>query len=305
LAASARARSFRPAPVKLARGRILPLGERTLVMGVINVTPDSFYPGSRAPGVEQAVERALALAAEGADIVDIGGESTRPGAAEVAPGEELARVLPVVEAVRRQSDVALSIDTTRSAVAQAALAAGADIVNDVSGFSADPTMAGLIGRSGAIAILMHTRGTPRTMNQHARYEDVVLQVKAELGARVAAAVRAGIPDDRLWIDPGLGFAKNARHTLEILSRLEEFELFEKPLVIGASRKSFIGRVLGEPDPAARLEGSLAVAVAAVLKGAHILRVHDVAATIRVARIAEAIREPERLAEAEPPPASGG
>jgi dihydropteroate synthase len=291
-APAARLRS-RPGPARLAGGRILPLGERTLVMGVVNVTPDSFWASSRVPEPERAVERALAMVAAGADIIDFGGESTRPGSEPVPPAEERRRVVPAIDLLRRASPVAISVDTRRAEVARAAVAAGADLVNDVSGLGHDPDMAAAVRDGGVHAIVMHMRGDPATMQGLARYDDVVLEVKAELGRALAAATRAGLDPERLWIDPGLGFAKTAAHNFEILSRLEELQVFERPLVVGASRKSFLGQLLAQPDPAERLEGSLAVAAIAIVKGAHVLRVHDVEATVRVARVADAIVQPQR------------
>lgn len=286
--------SWHPKAARIAGGRVLPLGSRTLLLGVVNVTPDSFHPASRTPTHEAAIKRALELAENGADIIDVGGESTRPGAPAVSQADEMERVLPVIEGIRKVSPVAISVDTRKSEVARHAIAAGADIVNDTSGLIADPLMAATVANSGAIVILMHMRGTPATMQTEARYEDVVLEVKAELGARIAVATRGGIKAEQMWIDPGLGFAKSANQNLQLLNRLEEFQIFEKALVIGASRKSFLGRVLGGGDTEQRLEASLAVAAVAVLKGAHILRVHDVLETRRVAAVVDAIIDPGRV-----------
>ena len=283
---------FAPEPLTLGRGRRLSF-DRTLVMAVVNVTPDSFFAASRAPDTEAAVERALADVADGADIIDVGGESTRPGSEPVPADVESQRVVPVIEGIRKHSAVAISVDTSKFEVARAALDVGADIVNDVTGLS-DRKLGELIAARGAACVLMHMRGDPRTMQEQARYHDVVLEVKAELGARIAAAKRAGIPTNRQWLDPGIGFAKKPYHNLELLRRLEEFQVFERPLLIGVSRKSFLGAILDEPDPERRLEGSLAAAVAAALKGAHIVRVHDVACTARALRVVDAIQAPERF-----------
>jgi len=281
-----------PAPFALASGRRLLLGERTLVMGIVNVTPDSFHAASRAPRPEEAVERALAQFDAGADIIDVGGESTRPGAASVSEAEEIDRVLPVIEGLRKTTDVVISIDTTKSTVAREAIRAGADIVNDVSGFTADEEMTSVLTETGAVGVLMHMRGTPADMASHARYEDVVLEVKAEIGARLAAVRQSGVSDSQIWIDPGLGFAKSARHNLELLQRLDEFSVFERPILVGASRKSFIGKVLGQPNPLDRLAGSLSVAAIATFQGAHVVRTHDVAETVASVRMVDAILAPE-------------
>ena len=286
------ARRLTEARLTLTGDRALVIGRRTLVMGVVNVTPDSFYPGSRTPRVEDAVERALALVAAGADIIDIGGESTRPGSTEVALHDEIARVLPVVEAIRKVSSAVLSVDTRRAEVAREAIRAGADIVNDVSALSADPGMAAVVAQSGAVVVLMHMRGNPTNMQEKASYDDVLLEIKAELGVRIAVAIRAGIHTDRIWLDPGLGFAKTPRQCLEIVRRLDELQVFERPILIGASRKGFVGKVLAEPLPERRLEGSLAVAAIAAMKGAAVIRTHDVGETVRVVRVVDAIRDPE-------------
>lgn len=285
------ARKVTETRLALAGGRGLVLGRRTLVMGVVNVTPDSFYPGSRTPRVEDAVERALKLIGEGAEIIDIGGESTRPGSTEVPLRDEIARVLPVVEALRKLTSAVLSVDTRRAEVAREAMRAGADIINDVSALTADPEMATVVAETGAVVVLMHMRGTPANMQERASYDDVLLEVKAELGVRVAVATRAGIRADRIWLDPGLGFAKTPQQCLAVMRRLDELQVFERPLLIGASRKNFVGRVLAEPLPEGRLEGSLAVAAVAALKGAAVIRTHDVLATVRVVRVVDAIRSP--------------
>jgi len=250
--------------------------DRPRIMGILNVTPDSFSDGGRWLDPEAAVRRGLALAAEGADILDVGGESTRPGAVAVPADEEARRVVPVIRALSQRTAVSISVDTRKSAVARAALAAGACIVNDVSAL-ADPDMVAAVRESGAGAVLMHMRGTPATMQQAPQYDDVVAEVRAYLAARVDAVVAAGIVRERLVIDPGLGFGKTTAHNLALLGSLERLAEVA-PVLVGASRKRFVGEITGAPDAGARLPGSLAVAVWSLLRGAAILRVHDVTAT---------------------------
>jgi dihydropteroate synthase len=256
-------------------------------MGIVNVTPDSFSDGGAHLDPDRAVEHALSLACEGADILDVGGESTRPGSLAVPEAEELRRVLPVLEKLRPKTGVLISVDTTKAAVARAALDAGADIVNDTSGLGGDPEMGGLVARSGAAVILMHMKGTPRTMQDAPRYDDLFGEVRSFLAARLRAAEAAGIPAERTIVDPGIGFGKTAEHNLALLNGLGHFEDLGRPLCVGVSRKAFIGRVLGSP-PAERLEGTIAAAVLSVSRGARILRVHDVGPVAKAVRMAEAI-----------------
>jgi dihydropteroate synthase len=263
--------------VPLPRGRALELRELPLVMGIVNVTPDSFSDGGEHLDPAVAVEAALRMERDGAAIVDIGGESTRPGAGPVGEQLELDRVIPVVENVRRRSSVTISIDTSKAAVAEAALHAGADVVNDVTALRGDPRMSDVVRRSSAAVILMHMRGTPRTMQQNPSYDDVVREVASELAAWRDAALAAGIAPDAIMVDPGIGFAKSAAHNLEILASLERFTALG-PLVVGASRKSFVGQLTGRPAGAERVSGSLAAVAAAAAGGAAIVRVHDVAET---------------------------
>ena len=244
-------------------------------MGVLNVTPDSFSDGGRFLDAEAAVAHGLAMEAEGADILDVGGESTRPGAEAVAPEEQIRRVVPAIEGlVARGARAQISIDTTRLAVAEAAVAAGATYVNDVSAFRADPELAGLVADRGLDCCLTHMRGDPRTMQAEAVYDDVVADVKAFLEERLAAAVAAGIAEERIMFDPGIGFAKRLEHNLELLRRLDELVALGRPVVIGTSRKSFLGRITGrETDD--RLAGTIATNVLALERGASVFRVHDV------------------------------
>jgi dihydropteroate synthase len=264
------------------------LGERTLVMGVLNVTPDSFSDGGRHEGVEAAVGRGLRLFEEGADWVDVGGESTRPGAARVAAAEEIRRTAPVIEGLRRRGAGAISVDTTRASVARAALDAGADLVNDVSGFGYDPAMATLVAERGVSAVLMHLRGDFAGMHAAPAYRDVMGEIVAELGAALDRAAAAGVARERLIVDPGIGFSKDAAHSLEALRRLGELAALDRPVLVGPSRKSFIGKVLDLPAER-RLLGTAAAVAACVLGGAHVVRVHDVAEMVEVVRLCDAIR----------------
>lgn len=278
--------SIRPAAFwDIARQR-LPL-HRPLIMGILNVTPDSFSDGNRYFDPQQAVDRALEMVAEGADIIDIGGESTRPGAAEVPPEEERNRVVPVITALTAQSSCPVSVDTWKSSVAREALDAGAAIVNDISGFTFDPAMAGIVAASGAGAVLMHTRGTPRTMQQDTAYDDLIGEISASLRGLIDSAVEAGVARKRIAVDPGIGFAKDRAGNIEILRRLDEFHGLGLPLLVGTSRKSFIGSTLGR-DTGDRLHGTAATVALAVDRGARILRVHDVRAMRDVADMAAAI-----------------
>jgi dihydropteroate synthase len=246
-------------------------------MGVVNVTPDSFSDGGAYPDAEAAVAHAVRLAREGADLLDVGGESTRPGAEAVDAEEERRRVLPVVEGIRAAGVAArISVDTSKVAVAAAALDAGADYVNDVTALRGDPDLAGLVADRGVDVCLMHMRGSPRTMQDDPRYDDVVDTVKAFLEERMAAAVQAGIAEERIELDPGIGFGKTVAHNLELIDRLGEIVALGRPVVLGTSRKAFIGRITGRDDPRERTAGTLATLVLGLERGATVFRVHDVA-----------------------------
>jgi dihydropteroate synthase len=246
------------------------------IMGVVNVTPDSFSDGGLFLDTDDAVRHALELAAEGADILDVGGESTRPGAESVAEDEERRRVVPVLERVAAaRTGVQLSIDTSKCDVAGAALDAGATYVNDVTAFRADPGMAGLVAERGVECCLMHMLGEPRTMQEDPRYEDVVSDVKAFLEERLAFAVAEGVPEERVMLDPGIGFGKTLEHNLELLRRLDEIVALGRPIVVGTSRKSFLGRITGR-EVGQRLPGTIATNVLALERGASVFRVHEVA-----------------------------
>ncbi|MGB1562457.1 MAG: dihydropteroate synthase [Sinimarinibacterium flocculans] len=266
--------------------RVFDLSE-PCVMGVLNVTPDSFSDGGRYATRDAAVTRALVMAGEGAAIIDIGGESTRPGAAPASEDEELSRVIPVVEALRARSDVVISVDTTKPAVMRAACAAGAELVNDVTALDA-PGAIEAVAQSGAAVCLMHMQGRPQTMQRAPQYENVVAEVRAFLGRRVEACTVAGIAAARIVIDPGIGFGKTLTHNLELLGRLEQLRVGDCPLLVGVSRKSMFGQLLGRTVDR-RLPGSLAAAALAVWQGAAIVRAHDVAETVDAVRTAHQIR----------------
>ena len=257
-------------------------------MGIVNVTPDSFSDGGQFLDPDRAVAHGIELAAAGADIIDVGGESTRPGARAVSDREEMERVLPVIRELRRRLSIPISIDTYKASVAGAALAEGADAVNDISALRFDPEMTLLVAAEKALVILMHMQGTPGTMQQHPVYQDVVAEVKNFLGGRAAAAAAAGIDRAKIVIDPGIGFGKTVDHNLALLRGIPDLVSLGYPVLVGPSRKTFIGRLL-DAAPEERLEGSLAAAVAAALAGASILRVHDVREASRAIKIADAIR----------------
>ena len=259
---------------------------RFLVMGVVNVTPDSFSDGGLWTDPAQAVAHGLDLAADGAQLVDVGGESTRPGADPVTAEEELARVAPVVHGLVA-GGARVSIDTSKAEVARAALAAGADYVNDVAAFRSDPDLAGVVADAGAECCLMHMLGDPRTMQRDPRYDDVVDDVRAFLEERLAAVVAAGVAEDRVHLDPGIGFGKTVDHNLELLDRLDEIVAVGRPVMIGTSRKSFIGKLTGQAVAAERIEGTIATSVLALERGATIFRVHDVAPVHRALTVAAA------------------
>lgn len=248
---------------------------RPLIMGILNVTPDSFSDGGRFSSLDAALQQARRMTDEGADLLDIGGESTRPGAPPVSAETELERVLPVLEALRRECPLPLSVDTSKSLVAREALAAGVEFINDISGFSFDPAMPATVAAARGGVFLMHTRGRPETMQRDTAYADLVGEVLAGLEASLALARAAGIPDEKLAVDPGIGFGKNAAGNLELLRHLPEILSLGRPILLGTSRKGFIGRILHQPDPRQRLYGTLATIALGVAGGARLFRVHDV------------------------------
>ncbi|HTZ98809.1 MAG TPA: dihydropteroate synthase [Candidatus Aquilonibacter sp.] len=280
--------------------RTLVLGERTLVMGILNVTPDSFSDGGRFLDPDAAIARALAIEKAGADLIDLGGESTRPGAEGVSAEEELRRVLPVFEGLRGRLTIPISIDTAKSEVAEAAAAAGAEILNDVTGLRADPRIAEVARRRKLPLILMHMRGEPRTMQKAPFARNVARDVAEGLRRSVAVARRAGVAKAQIVVDPGIGFGKSWPQNLEILERLPELAKLGFPLLVGTSRKSFLGRILGGAPKEERAWGTAATVTASILGGAHIVRVHDVAEMVQVAKVADTVINPA-LRPAGPPP----
>ena len=276
---------------KLAR-RSLPYGERTLVMGVLNVTPDSFSDGGQFLSLDRAIAHAEQMIADGADIIDIGGESTRPGSAFVSEEEELKRVIPVIEKLAEGTTVPVSIDTTKSQVARAALAAGAEIVNDISGLRFDPSIAEEVANANAGLVLMHSRGTPKDMQQLPPVEDIMSEVTSGLRKSVELAEARGVARASIAVDPGIGFGKTVAQNIELIAKLDQLarEFAGFPILVGTSRKSFIGKLLENAPADQRRYGTIATVVASVLKGAHIVRVHDVKAAVDAVRVTDAIRE---------------
>jgi len=282
--------------LKLA-SRTLLLGERTLVMGVLNVTPDSFSDGGKFFDIERAIEQALAMECAGADLVDIGGESTRPGSAGTSAKEELARVLPVLQALRGRIKIPVSIDTQKLEVAEAALDVGAQIINDVSGLKSDPRIAGSAARRRVPLILMHLRGEPRTMQTGGFARDVMKDVMRGLQNSAAAARNAGVGKSQIILDPGIGFGKSFAQNYELLQKLPQLAKLGYPLLVGTSRKGFLGAALareGKPaPPEERIWGTAATVTASILNGAHIVRVHDVNEMVQVARVADCLLDPKQ------------
>jgi len=275
---------------KLAR-HSLPYGERTLVMAVLNITPDSFSDGGEFFSLDSAIAHAEQMIVEGADLIDIGGESTRPGSAFVTEEEELQRVIPVIERLAAKSPVPISIDTTKSSVAYAAIAAGAEIVNDISGLRFDPSIADEAAKAKAGLVLMHSRGTPKTMQQLPPVDEILSEVIGELRNSILVAEERGVARDRIAIDPGIGFGKTLEQNVELIAKLNQLMIAfaEFPIMIGTSRKSFLGKLLNGAPADQRLHGTIASVVASVLNGAHIVRVHDVKAAVEAVRIADAVR----------------
>ena len=269
-------------------GETLYNGSRPLIMGILNITPDSFYPGSRYPDADVAVEKALEMVGQGADIIDIGGESSRPGAEQITAEEESARVMPVIRALTSKSSVPVSIDTGRAAVARQAVEKGACIVNDISALRLDPDLADVVSSTNVSVVLMHMQGTPETMQSDPHYDNVVDDILAFLNERVRYAVSHGIPEERIIVDPGIGFGKSLDHNLTILRNIGRFHETGCAVLVGASRKSMIGKITGAPVED-RLWGTAAITAHCVLSGVEIHRVHDVASMRQVCDVAAAIR----------------
>jgi len=267
----------------------LPIGKRTCIMGILNVTPDSFSDGGLYCDPAKAVERAVQMVSEGADILDIGGESSRPGAKSITLEEEIKRVIPVVKAVKERLDVPLSVDTYKSEVAKRALEAGASIINDITALSGDASMAKTVAEFDAAVVLMHMKGDPGTMQDNPSYGDVIEEVSAYLLDSIARAEQAGIDPEKIIIDPGIGFGKTLEHNLSILHDLVRFRLLGKPVLVGSSRKSFIGSLTGK-DAEDRVFGTAATLTAAIMNGADIVRIHDISQMKDVVNVSDAIRE---------------
>ncbi|NET01654.1 MAG: dihydropteroate synthase [Sphaerospermopsis sp. SIO1G1] len=263
-------------------------GQKTYIMGVLNVTPDSFSDGGLFNNTEAALTQAQAMVKAGGDIIDIGGQSTRPGAEQVSLTEELNRVLSVLQVIRPKINIPISVDTTRSEVAKAAIEAGADIVNDISGGTFDQKMLSTVGKLDVPIMLMHIRGTPTTMQQLTNYENLMGEISDFLSQQIKTAMTAGISKHKIIIDPGIGFAKNFEQNLEIIRKLPQLKKLGCPILVGASRKSFIGKILNQSEPQARVWGTAAACCAAICSGADLLRVHDVAEMRDVALVADAI-----------------
>ncbi|MDI6891081.1 MAG: dihydropteroate synthase [Thermodesulfovibrionales bacterium] len=263
--------------------------KKTYIMGILNVTPDSFSDGGLYLDKSSAIERAYRMVDEGADIIDIGGESTRPGSKSVTVEEELRRTIPVIEALAKEINVPISIDTYKSEVAKIALDAGASMVNDISGLRFDPEMPEVVSEYKVPVVIMHIKGRPKDMQQNPVYEALIPEIMDYLRIGIKIAARSGVSEDKIIIDPGIGFGKTPDHNLEIINNLGEFSLLEKPIMIGPSRKAFIGKILGDVPATERIEGTAAAVAISIINGANIIRVHDVKEMVRVAKVADAIK----------------
>jgi dihydropteroate synthase len=275
----------------VVRGKNFDWGDRTYLMGVLNVTPDSFSDGGEFQTVTAALDRAIQMVADGVDIIDIGGESAKPGAVPVDAATELARVMPVIAAIRQHpaiGQIPISIDTTKSSVARSAVAAGADLINDVSGGVADPQMFEIVAQMAVPYVMMHMRGTPATMQQMTEYQDIVTEMITFFETQIERAIECGVDRSQMIIDPGIGFAKTYQQSIALIRQLDKFQVLDLPLLVGVSRKSFIGKILNQPDPQQRIWGTAAACCAAIAGGTDILRVHDVAEMADVTRVADAM-----------------
>lgn len=263
------------------------IGERTLIMGILNVTPDSFSDGGQYQDTETAIRHGIRMAEDGADVIDIGGESSRPGSDPVSVDEELSRVIPVIETLAKKIEISISIDTFKPDVARAALDAGASIINDITGL-ADERMRSLAAERKVPTVIMHMKGAPRNMQENPEYEDVISEIMAFFRERIALAVEAGLPEEYIIIDPGIGFGKTLEHNLEIIRDLADFKTLGRPILVGTSRKAFIGKILGGLPPTERLQGTAATVAISIANGANIIRVHDVKEMSQVAKMADAL-----------------
>jgi dihydropteroate synthase len=271
------------------RNFTLDFSDKTYIMGILNVTPDSFSDGGRFFDPASAIHRGVQMVEDGADIIDIGGESTRPGADPITIEEELRRTIPVIEALARKIRTPISIDTCKAEVAKSALEAGAAIVNDISGLRYDPRMAKVVAGYSVPVVIMHMKGSPKDMQKAPVYEALIPEILDYLREGIRMATEAGIPEDKIIVDPGIGFGKRFEHNLEIIHNLCEFVLLEKPLLVGPSRKAFIGKILGDVPSEERLEGTAAAVAISIFNGAHIIRVHDVKEMAKVVKVADAIK----------------
>ena len=263
-------------------------GQRTYLMGILNITPDSFSDGGQFNELQAAIAQAQYMIDNGADIIDIGGQSTRPGAEQISVTEEFNRVIPVIKAIRQQFSIPISVDTTRATIAQDAIAAGADLINDISGGTFDPEMFSVAANLDVPIILMHMRGTPQTMQQMTDYQDLVADIIDFLSHQIQNAIACGVRESKIIIDPGIGFAKTPEQNIELLRRLSEFKALKVPILVGTSRKSFIGKIINQPEPQKRVWGTAATCCSAIMSGADILRVHDVAEIYDVSRVTDTI-----------------
>lgn len=262
---------------------------KTYIMGILNVTPDSFFDGGKYSDRDRAIARAFQLIEEGADIIDVGGESTRPGSSPVTIDEELKRVIPVIEEIAKRVEIPISIDTYKAKVAEEAINAGASIINDISGFRFDPEMPYIAAKYDTPVVLMHIKGTPKDMQKNPQYDALIPEIIEYLRTSIVIAKNAGVRDDKIIIDPGIGFGKLPEHNLQILRDLKVFSLLGKPILIGVSRKSFIGKILNDAPPEARLEGTAAAVAVSIINGANIIRVHDVAYISKIVKVVDAIK----------------
>ncbi len=267
----------------------LDFSQKTCIMGILNVTPDSFSDSGLYLDKAQAIKRAVRMVEEGADIIDIGGESTRPGSEPLAIEEELRRTIPVIEALSKEIDIPLSVDTYKSGVARRALDAGASMVNDISGLRFDPGMPKVVSEYRVPVVIMHIKGTPKDMQKNPVYQALMPEVMDTLREGIRSAMDSGVSEDKIIVDPGIGFGKTSEHNLEIIHKLRELTFLEKPVLIGPSRKAFIGKVLGDVPPGERLEGTAAAVAVSIMNGANIIRVHDVKEMAKVAKVADAIK----------------
>ena len=267
----------------------LDFSKKTYIMGILNVTPDSFSDGGLYFDKSAAIRRAIQMVEDGADIIDIGGESTRPGSESITIDEELSRTIPVIEAIAKDIKIPISIDTYKSEVARIALDAGASMVNDISGLRFDPEMAEVVSKYNVPVVIMHIRGRPKDMQQNPVYEALIPEIMDYFRAGITIAKQTGISEDKIIIDPGIGFGKTPEHNLEIINNLREFTSLEKPILIGPSRKAFIGKILGDASVTARIEGTAAAVAISIMNGANMIRVHDIKEMVRVAKVADSVK----------------